>query len=303
MGFFAIQRRKKHILFLSLSFLVLGIFVGGCGSTFEKMEDGMTTVTVSGPRRNLNMMETFASPRNFWGTAAPLNGGGLIYAVRVGQPNAIGRRIFGPEGEVIWTLPNGTYYFYAVGFEQSLGPASTNPRLHCGVAAGDNAGGVTLNGAGRNIEMALESSAVTTGACANPPFNPGPTSVSIAVTAPGASTLKFAIFFGDDFDGRGESEPRHTPMATPCISSISAINLLATGLPSALPYGVGGVPDRPIKFEVLTYTDSICAVPYHRYTFPFGIGSANGVLGRSVFRDGVEAPDLAVYAPGTLNLN
>ncbi len=302
MGFFAIQRRKKHILFLSLSFLVLGIFVGGCGSTFEKMEDGMTTVTVSGPRRNLNMMENFSSPENFWGTAAPLNGGGVIYAARVGQPNAIGRRIFGSGGELVWTLPNGAYYFYALGFEEPL-PTGFSPRLHCGVADGDSAGAVNLNGVSRNIEMALQSSIVGGGACDNPPFNPGASVSAIALTAPGISSFRFAIFFGDDFDGRGESEPRFTPMSTACFSVLPSISLGSTGLPGKLPFGVGGVPERPIKFEILTYSDLGCVTPLYRYTFPLGIGSANGVLSRAVFRDGVEGVSFATYGSGSLQLN
>lgn len=154
----------RHLIFLLL------VALSGCGK-FDRIRSGETSVNIS-----------VAGPSG--PAAVTLNGGVMVYAMRVGMPGSKGAIYLGNESSSVnWVIPNGTYDFLAFGYSS----ASMGGSMYCGTALNR-----TLSGGAATIPLTLDDNNI----CGTPPFSP-----TNYGAAGGSAPLAFKLAACDPADG------------------------------------------------------------------------------------------------------
>ncbi len=289
-----------------LSLATAALLLAGCGDKFSRenfTQDGYTTIRFQGrSTRSLNLSELF-STGEFPGEAEPLaipTNGMIIFAINIGNqylhrlyvaPPAVS--VMGTDGEftVNWTLPNGSYHFYTVGYNQTAkislptGNLSGTPLCAIGTDLNSNIR-VDLAGVATTIQLTPDTTNCTNSSL---PFERGPfqttrqllfctslpTTSSVAETCTSSTSVgsvKFSIG-ADNFD---PASTQPTRLESGCLP-VSTGTVTMPRLPA-------GNPDLPsqmrIQSEVLAWNSSDCkgsvggGPPDYVFVFPWGMANA-----------------------------
>lgn len=295
---------RKSFFFMPL---FLALFLLSCGKEeIENIPDGHTLVYFTRDQK------------------ITLNGGLMIYLQRQNNPGLRAAKFMQNEtdtglGNIV--LPNGNYYFTAVGYTLA-GPLAVSGQVYyCGVV--NNGEPVLLDGGVRTFDISLGSNS-SYDFCSRPVFGPA----SYINTAPNPDTLMLVnkiwdctsanpavpvtgSCVGATAAGAAGSVkvhmvsmrpvgPFNDPFASlemtkvassPCLTVTSGVATI--GFPFLAPVGNG--PASPYFMSVESFNDGACTTLRRNYNFPHGISNPGGSNSGQKALSYVNASNIEIY--------
>lgn len=288
---------RRSFIFLPI-LAAATLLLAGCGDKFSRENftpDGYTQVVLQkgAALPSLNLMDHLVSldPGEASLLGLSLTGDLIVFALNREHPERMGR-LYLPSTTAglttTWTIPNGKYSFYVVGYNST--PISGSP--YCGSAIGDDSNvgtDVFLLGGSKQVTITTAISD-----CLNPPFAPsGVTSMSLAfcdantniasVTSPSASCTPASTVGGivveihaqDEFGGPNYSfSPGLYSACIPLTSGVATLPFVPPGNPAS-------IGATRIKVEIVAFSGcgpSPNPVLRAKYIFNTGLAPADASL-------------------------
>lgn len=271
----------------------LSVLLAGCGKINSKRTDGYTTVTIGNPAPSYaSLSEEIGIPK-----AGPTQAGGvMVYAVEETNKYIETAFLATETASASLSLPNGNYFFYAIGYENTelQGPGIN---VRCGASNGGNS--QSLNGTALNIVItlseaagcddygsvfALSSHLTASGKLQQTKLHACstlPTSYQTTCTATSIPTHSWKVVLRGFKYQEGGAKTSTTGIHSGCISQGTSGG--PAGSTVTVPFGLGAAVQSPFEVEVRYYTQAGCGGTPNTYYFSSGIGSANLPGGTAVF--------------------
>ena len=283
----------------------LPVLLTGCGDGFKRdlSSVGHTVVNfASGRTQALNLMDALsdldlildgnlvAQLRGDLMLMANVSGGLVIYAANADNPALGGRRILTSPGQgssVNWSIPNGNYVFYLVGWDA----ANMGGNIACGWA--NQGQPLRLDGGNHTITlntfdcatdpfMGPETGGIVSGYTAVVACNSATDLTTQAAGSPcngaaDSSVYEFRLaIFQYDYFGEPSAPPLSAPALQSACTSVGTTQVFLDHVPGTMDYRFR------IPMEILLYGNAVCGVTdvvYKGYHLAWGLGGADADLG------------------------